>query len=188
MPKSWSLTRRQLEQEFLCESLRGRVQYFLTHYHNIWHEDDGRFAVRVDGEEVFHAHPYNEWRYDVRSCEIKRERCIPEREWTNKGVYLHEDENRQAEEEGRILAIYDGYVDSFDIPRAIKKYMNQDIAASLRSDDPLIRLFAILDRRVGKRTLKRLVQEVDQQPEWLKRFYYLRFESEGIAVANRKET
>jgi len=33
MGKSWSGLRKELEHEFLCASLKGRVQYFITHYH-----------------------------------------------------------------------------------------------------------------------------------------------------------
>jgi len=44
----------------------------------------------------------------------------------------------------------------------------------------MVRLLAVLDRRVGKRTLEKLKDEVDKQPEWLKKFYLLRLEAEGI--------
>lgn len=41
-------------------------------------------------------------------------------------------------------------------------------------------MFAILDRRVGKRTLDKLKGVLDEQPEWLKQFYVLRFEAENL--------
>ena len=41
-------------------------------------------------------------------------------------------------------------------------------------------MFAILDRRVGKRTLERLKDLLNEQPEWLKPFYLLRFEAENL--------
>lgn len=41
-------------------------------------------------------------------------------------------------------------------------------------------MFAILDRRIGKRTLSDIKDSLDNQPEWLKIFYRLRLESEGI--------
>ena len=61
---------------------------------------------------------------------------------------------------------------------ALENYRNQDIQESLRSNNPLIRMFAILDRRVGKRTLGKLETELDKQPKWLKQLYLLRFEAE----------
>ena len=49
MSKSWSSIRKRLEQDLLCEKLRGRVQYFRTIYHGA-PDEYGRFAVRVDGQ------------------------------------------------------------------------------------------------------------------------------------------
>ena len=57
MGKSWTGLRKELEEEFLCESLRGRVQYFLTHYHGA-PDNYGRFCIRVDKNEYAMANPY----------------------------------------------------------------------------------------------------------------------------------
>ena len=51
MSNSWSGVRKRLERDLLCEKLRGRVQYFLTHYHGA-PDNYGRFAVRLDGKEI----------------------------------------------------------------------------------------------------------------------------------------
>ena len=178
MPESWSNIRKQLEQELLCEKLRGRVQYFRTIYHGA-PDEYGRFAVRVDGKEVFQANPYNDNHYSEIADQIKEERDIPPREWTGKED-LYDAENSEAEDEARIISSNEGIVDSFDIPYAIKRYMSQDITDSLNDDDPIVRMFAILDRRVGKRTLKKIAETVDEQPEWLKYFYSLRLDVDGI--------
>ena len=53
MSKSWSSIRKRFEHDLLCEKLRGRVQYFRTIYHGA-PDEYGRFAVRVDGEEIFY--------------------------------------------------------------------------------------------------------------------------------------
>lgn len=58
MGKSWSGLRKELEEELICESLKGRVQYFLTHYHGA-PDNYGRVAVRVDGNEIIHGNPYS---------------------------------------------------------------------------------------------------------------------------------
>lgn len=47
---TWSGLRKELEQDRLCPALRGRVQYFATHYHGA-PDDYGRVCVRVDGKE-----------------------------------------------------------------------------------------------------------------------------------------
>ena len=47
---TWSALRKELEEDRLCPALRGRVQYFATHYHGA-PDDYGRVCVRVDGKE-----------------------------------------------------------------------------------------------------------------------------------------
>ena len=39
-------------------------------------------------------------------------------------------------------------------------------------------MFAVLDRRIGKRTLDKLQDSISDQPEWLRFFYLLRMEAE----------
>ena len=56
--------------------------------------------------------------------------------------------------------------------KAAEKYRNNDIQNSIISDDPIVRMFAVLDRRIGKRTIEKL--NVSKQPEWLQIFYELR--------------
>jgi sigma-B regulation protein RsbU (phosphoserine phosphatase) len=50
---------------------------------------------------------------------------------------------------------------------------------ALVSDDPVVRLFAVLDRRIGKGTLESLARELYSQPEWLRPFFLLRMRAEG---------
>jgi len=42
-------------------------------------------------------------------------------------------------------------------------------------------MLVILDRQVGKRTLVKIKDEIENLPEWLKQFYILRCEAENIA-------
>ena len=106
MPESWSNIRKQLEQELLCEELRGRVQYFRTIYHGA-PDEYGRFAVRVDDKEVFQANPYNDNHYSEIADKIKEERDIPPREWTGKED-LYDSENSEAENEARFISSIKG--------------------------------------------------------------------------------
>ena len=39
-------------------------------------------------------------------------------------------------------------------------------------------MFAVLDRRVGKRTISKMKNIIDEQPEWLRQFYKLRIDAE----------
>ena len=65
------------------------------------------------------------------------------------------------------------------------EYHNTSIEESLNSSNAMVRLFAILDKRVGKRRLKKLIFEVSHQPKWLQVFYHLRLETEGINYDER---
>ena len=146
MGQSWSKMRKQLEQECLCNSLKGRVTFFVTRYPGT-SDIHTRVAVRVDGEEV------------LKSDLIK---------------FLSANGNNDIEIHNQ------GGFDSVDFYSAFYKYKNQSILNSLMCDDPLVRLFAILDRRIGKRTLKSIASTISNQPEWLQPFYLLRFNSENI--------
>ena len=68
---------------------------------------------------------------------------------------------------------------------ALTAYRNQPISQSLRADDPLGRMFAVLDRRDGKRTLAAIQQTVSAQSEWMKPFYTLRLQAEGLGQPER---
>ena len=59
-------------------------------------------------------------------------------------------------------------------------YRNQDIQESIHSINPIVKMFAILDRRVGKRTLVKIKDKMEFLPDWVKHFYDLRCEAEGI--------
>lgn len=184
MGNSWSIKRKKLEQDFICEKLKGRIQYFYTHYHGA-PDQYGRFAVRVDGKEVLLANPYNEIHYHMYANDIKINEDIPARVWTKKGT-IHDAENTKAETSGRKLAIEAGYIDSYDFMPAIDVYLNQSVEKSLWSDDYLVRMFALLDRRIGKRTLLKVRDTYFEQPEWLRYFYKLRYDVEGISLPNTR--
>lgn len=153
MGQSWSGIRKQLESNYLCAVLQGRIQYFVTRYPKT-SDVYTRVAIRLDGEEI------------LKSDFI---------EWRRASVGLW------ATPENDIVIHNRGGFDSVEFYRAFHKYQNQKIELSIGDEDPLVRLFAILDKRVGKRKLCGLVYDVERQPEWLKPFYYLRMKAEGIS-------
>jgi hypothetical protein len=153
---SWSGMKKYLEQEMLCEALRGRVTYDLTRFRPAG--DEGAvFTVSLDGQPVkrfgFHlaAKAMRDQGFDIRHAwDISFEQR-------------------------------DEYTDD-EFAEALKTYRNQPIGTSVDSDNPIIRMFAILDRRVGKRRLERLKDEAAQQPGWLKPLYLARLQAEGITI------
>lgn len=176
MMSSWSGIRKRLEREFLCEKLRGRVQYFMTRYHGA-PDEYGRFAVRLDGKEIVFANPYNE-RYASRAANKIKSELGESRPWAE----LYDDDRPRYDEIFRRADAYciaHNAMEIYHVTDAIREYLNAPIQAALTSENPAVRMFAVLDRRVGKRTLAKLSGSVGEQPEWLRPFYEVRLRAEG---------
>lgn len=60
------------------------------------------------------------------------------------------------------------------------KEKNKSIEKSLVSDNPIVRIFAILDRRLGKRRLLALEESMEQELDWVRAFYVIRMQAEGL--------
>lgn len=180
MAKSWSGLRKTLEEDYLCEALKGRVQYFCTHYHGA-PDHYGRFCVRVDGKEYVMANPYNEGKVDRVAYQLKQEANVPPRDWNGK-TFLYDEENRALEEKAASIMADQNVYESWFLFDAIAAYLSSPISESLASQNPVVRMLAVLDRRVGKRTLRKLAEELPTQPEWLQFFYRLRLNAENIPI------
>lgn len=55
-------------------------------------------------------------------------------------------------------------------------FLEMPVSQTLHSENCILRIFAILDRRVGKRTLRRIREQGAYQklPPWVQQFYQLR--------------
>ena len=75
---NWSRIRQKLEQEYLAQSLRGRLTYFVTAYHGTHDSDEGRAAVRLDGAEILKSNYYDrmaaQWQHYYAADKAQRER------------------------------------------------------------------------------------------------------------------
>ena len=146
----------------------GRVRYGCTAYVGM---DGSRiFEICIDGRPVKHfsLETVNTWFLDNGYRSGPRPVGLGEY-WD--GLWMLLDEVPRSR---RTAYTDDEFCD------ALAAYRTQDIAASLHSEDPLVRMLAILDRRVGKRTLSALRDTVSQQPEWLQNFYRLRMDAEDF--------
>ena len=75
-----------------------------------------------------------------------------------------------------------------DFINSLTIYLKTDIASALQSDNYLLRVFAYMDRRVGKRTLVKIKDEVENLPEWVKQFYQFRCEADGVVFPPKRIT
>ncbi len=58
-----------------------------------------------------------------------------------------------------------------------------NIEKSLTSENLLVRIFAILDRRVGKRTLIKMQENILDEPDTFREFYAIRVKAEELGKA-----
>lgn len=159
---SWSGMRKYLEKEMLAKSLKDRVRYNCTTYKGM---DSFRiFEVCIDNGYK------KQFSWDTLATDLHKKGYEKQDiTWDMLADYI---ENNSPE-------IRDAHI-CREFCDALASYRKSDIKFSLQSDNPIQRMFAILDRRVGKRTLEKLKGTFDEQPDWLKPFYTLRFEAENL--------
>ena len=69
----------------------------------------------------------------------------------------------------------------FEAPKYIHKYLNElSIDEAFTHDNYFIRLLAVLDSRIGKRRLRPLLDNIENEPEWFRKWIRLRCEAEGL--------
>jgi len=166
---SWSGMRKYLEEEMLAECLRGRIRYGCTSCPGM----DGcrMIEVCIDGLTVkrFSWETVNS--YFIHAGYTAEKPYGKQEYWAKFWSMLAKYPAGQRTE----------YTDE-EFCRALRVYRNQDIQESLFSSDPLVRMFAVLDRRIGKRTLLKVKKDAENQPEWLQAFYALRLQAENEGV------
>ena len=164
---TWSGIRNKLENDYLCPALRGHIQYFAASYSKSA-DHEGRAAIRLDGVEVlrsnYYAYEQNYWnRYQA----LRRE-GIGQDDRTAPFRLAHEG------------TLNDGCFDNGFFYEAFHEFDNQSIEKSLVSKNPLVRILALLDRRLGKRRLLALEESMEQELDWVRAFYVIRMQAEGL--------
>ena len=78
------------------------------------------------------------------------------------------------------VAIKLGIFDQRCFYNAFAEFDNQDIETSLKSENLIVKIFAVLDRRVGKRRLKIMKETIMDEPDTFQEFYAIRVKAEGL--------
>ena len=159
----WSKTRKAM-YERLAPSLKGRVfydfEYCRPHYRTEPPANPRCHCVFCSYNRFF------------RIVIDKKEKIMI----ANSDVY-YKSEGYPTEEEKRRKGLFE----IKDVAEAMHLYLNvYSIEECLTWENPLVYLFAILDRRVGKRTLIKINREKENKSQWLWRFLELRLEAENI--------
>lgn len=163
--KSWSNLKKQMN-DLLCDSLKDQISYFYTSYHDV-HNVYGRATINYMKKELVVFSWVEMYEQEHEVSRILREGKMFSYEELQKGKWIPE-----------------GILCDKDFIQSLTIYLKTDVTTSLHSDNYLLRIFAYMDRRVGKRTLIRIKDEVDKLPEWVKQFYQIRCETEGIDFAS----
>ena len=157
---AWSGIKNKLENDYLCPVLRGHISYFVTRYHEA-HDQEGRAAIRLDGEEVLRSNYY-----DYRDTL-----------WSRFNLLRDDPNDYQLAYES---TLNDGCFDQRVFYEAFHIFDNQSIEESINSDNPLVRVLALLDRRLGKRRLLAMKEKMEQELPWVRAFYVIRMQAEGL--------
>lgn len=162
---TWSGIRKKLENEYLAKSLQGHIQYYATTYSRS-HDHEGRAAIRYDGKEI------------IKGCYWYN--------WTKAGQFPKDEKyERRMREENAFMddtALKLGVFDQRSFYGAFQEFDQQSIEKSLKSENLIVRIFAVLDRRVGKRRLLMMKDTIEQEPNTFKEFYAIRARAEGIKL------
>ncbi|GMU87766.1 MAG: hypothetical protein AMXMBFR48_30070 [Ignavibacteriales bacterium] len=153
----WSKLKHTIEGCF-ADEVRGKVHIYTTKY-----TAGSNFMVRgwitIDKKEIANfSTPDNHARFGHSSPDH------------NERISAEERTEGDATEKGEFA--------QWELPDACLQYINQSIEQSLSSPNPIIRCFAMLDRRTGKRRLLSL-ETTDMHP-LVKRMYELRMEATGM--------
>jgi len=152
----WSQLKSRVESGFAV-SVKGRVEVWSTRYRRAVHRF-GEAWITIDGQKV-----------------VTMGTLRSENEYHKTGGSLLD----------ATRTIHDrGVFSSWDLNRSLFVYLNLNIEDAWNSENAIIRAFAVLDRRFGKRRLAGL--EVRGQHPLVEQFAFFRCQAEGIAITSSK--
>jgi hypothetical protein len=150
----WSKLKARVKG-FICPQLRGRIDFHLTSYRES-HDEADKVWITVDGRRVFRCKHYPHF-------------------WAEEYAYYCGLRGESVKSVLREVEIFHPK----DFGEAMRAYLDMPIGEALKSSDPFIKAFAIVDRRVGKRTLGK-IELADGEHMLVRSFYELRLASAHI--------
>ena len=175
--KSWSKLKKQMS-DLLCDSLKDKITYFYTTYHEV-HNAYGRATVNYMKKELISCswdQGYSQ-RKDIIEQYKKMENVPSALEDFEGHMKAY---NIAYDNASKEVWMPECKLCEYNFLSAITTYLNTDVEGSINSDNYLLRIFAYMDRRVGKRTLLKIKDEMQTLPAWVRQFYLIRCEADGI--------
>ncbi|MDL4841784.1 SF0329 family protein [Aquibacillus rhizosphaerae] len=180
----WSKTKKMLES-FLCEKLQSRIQIHATVYRK-FHDQPSRVWIMFDKQEILSA---SDMIYNIEHekiyQQIKSERkLLPIPTNVDLLTRFHTFE-RKALVEASVNA--DSFLlkketfQAYDLYKVFMEYNNLSIEEALESENNITKAFAMFDRRLGKRRLRKLTF-TGKEGSIIVLFYKVRCQVENIAI------
>ena len=160
---TWSGIRHKLETEYLAPSLRGHIQYFATSYSKSPNHE-GRAAIRYNGKEIIKG---NYWNQYVKAHLFPKDNIYERRIYASFPFV----DNTTLE-----LGVFDQRY----FYQVFEEFDNQSIDKSLVSDNLIVRILVVLDRRIGKRRLIFMKDLMEEESPVFQEFYDIRIYHEGL--------
>ena len=187
---SWSKLKQQLES-FLSPSLSGKVEYRATGYRYL-PDKAGLCYIAVDKKNVFNMKDATTGiRWYQTELEIKNDPSIQIAVSEAELDVIRQESDGKIPEE-RLLVIARGRkqgqcaksiytaqtaLSKSNFVTVANRFLSLSIEESIDSDDILLNILAIIDRRVGKKRLQNLRQQIKQKHPIVQYFYELRLYS-----------
>lgn len=184
---SWSKVKQQL-QGFISPDLENRVEYRASSYKYI-HDKSGSCYMTVDKNDIF---VMQNMKYGIRWYQNEQEIV---KDYENKVVVMQAEIDAFKEKEGhnipeeRIPLIIRKRKTA-EIAKTIMKeqialsksnffdvvntFLTTSVDSSLNSDNILLNVLAIVDRRVGKNRLRKMEQQIYEKHPIVQYFYHVR--------------
>lgn len=170
----WSKAKKRLKS-FTCESLRSRVDFQVINYRRA-HDQLGRAVITVDKLEKL-----NMCTITAEREEYYRERAI--RKQLDDFNFDDRLNNLALNEQAHQLLKEEAIYAQYDFFSALEIYFETSVEDCLKSNDILLKILCLLDRRVGKRTLMKMNDTITNEHPLVQDFFKLRCEAENVRVA-----
>ncbi|WP_100331265.1 SF0329 family protein [Bacillus xiapuensis] len=172
----WSKAKKQLKS-LICEPLRDRVDFHVINYRKA-HDQLGRAVMTVDQAEI------------LSMCTLTAIQAQAIREHSIRN-FLHKDydmeevlENRDLYEQVDNQLKAECIFSQADFFTALDEYFHSSIDQCLQSENILLKVLGLLDRRLGKRKLRAMHPILLKEHEVVRFIYRLRCEAENVHLSS----
>ena len=166
----WSKEKKFLEDK-LAESLIGKIEYNLEGGRKTTWGATYKVEIRYNKKSlVKFGEGINYLTHHYENVERQK---LEKKTWTKEENYI------MFLEVQKRLWIEEKYTTDIFF-KGMKEYLSLSIEDAINHEQWVIRLFAIMDKRLGKRSLLKLEKEINAYPKMLQIIYKIRMKEEGF--------